>query len=117
MAALAAGGLLLASCGPDDKPPATGSSGGGAAPPAAAGGDVAKGKQVWLAQCAVCHGGDPAKDGPVGPAVKGSPQALIEARVVHASYPPGYRSKRDTKVMPARPDLAASIPDLTAYLR
>jgi mono/diheme cytochrome c family protein len=116
MAALLAGGLLLASCGQDDKPPSAGSPGGGA-PVAGPGGDAAKGKQTWLAQCAVCHGVDPAMTGPVGPAVKGSPKELVEARVVRAAYPPGYKPKRDTKVMPARPDLAASVPDLAAYLR
>ena len=42
---------------------------------------------------------------------------LLEARVVHATYPPGYKPKRDSKVMPPRPDLVASIPDLAAYLR
>ena len=53
----------------------------------------------------------------MGPAVKGSSPELLEARVLHASYPFGYMPKRETKVMPARPDLAPSIRDLAAYLR
>ncbi len=108
--------LLLAACG--DAPPA---------PPAptapsstgtrTTGASAEKGKQVWLGQCVACHNPDPSKDGPLGPAVKGSSRALLDARVVRGEYPPGYSPKRPTKVMPPRPDLAPSIPDLTAYLQ
>ena len=80
-------------------------------------GDPTKGQQIWLGQCVACHNPDPGKDGPIGPAVKGASKDLLEARVVHAAYPPGYKPKRETKVMPPRPDLVASIPDLAAYLR
>jgi mono/diheme cytochrome c family protein len=80
-------------------------------------GDPTKGRQIWLGQCVACHNADPGKDGPIGPAVKGASKDLLEARVVHATYPPGYKPKRETKVMPPRPDLVASIPDLAAYLR
>lgn len=114
--ALLALGLLLAGCGQDDKPAPTSGSAGGFQPVAAAG-DAAKGRQVWVGQCVACHNNDPSKDGPVGPAVKGSSSELLEVRVLHARYPPGYKPKRDSKVMPARPDLAASITDLAAYLR
>jgi mono/diheme cytochrome c family protein len=127
--ALLGGALLLAACGQDDKPAPTASSGGAAsspaggapapaaAPPAASAGDAARGRQVWLAQCVACHNIDPAQPGPVGPPVRGSSPALVEARVLRAAYPPGYTPKRDTKVMPARPDLAPSVPDLAAFLR
>jgi mono/diheme cytochrome c family protein len=118
MAGLLAGALLITGCGQDDKPAsATGSSSAPAAAGAPAPGDAAKGRQVWLAQCVACHNVDPTKDGAIGPAVKGSSVALLEARVVHATYPPGYTPKRETKVMPPRPDLVAAIPDLAAYLR
>ena len=80
-------------------------------------GDPTKGQQIWLGQCVACHNPDPGKDGPIGPAVKGASKDLLEARVVHGTYPPGYKPKRETKVMPPRPDLVASIPDLAAYLR
>jgi mono/diheme cytochrome c family protein len=115
--------LLLTGCGQDDKPAPTSRSEApatapvAAAPAAASAAAAVKGKQVWLNQCVACHNADPAKDGPIGPAVKGASKALIEARLLHASYPPGYKPKRDTKVMPARPDLVASIPDLAAYLQ
>ena len=114
-------GLLTAGCGSDDKPAPTATSPGSAPPgtvqPHEAIGDPAKGRQVWLGQCVSCHNTDPSKPGPVGPAVKGSSRALVEARVLHATYPPGYRPRRDTKIMPPRPDLAASVGDLAAYLR
>jgi mono/diheme cytochrome c family protein len=86
------------------------------ASPSAAAGSAAKGKQVWLGQCIACHNPDPTKDGPVGPAVKGSSRDLLEARVVRGGYPAGYMPKRPTKVMPPRPDLAPSVSDLAAYL-
>ena len=49
--------------------------------------------------------------------MKGSSRELLEARVVQGNYPPGYTPKRPSKVMPPRPDLAPSIPDLAAYLQ
>jgi mono/diheme cytochrome c family protein len=112
--------LVLGGCGQDEKPAPTAESSGSAPASATRGvapGDPVKGRQVWLGQCVSCHNAEPAKEGPVGPAVKGSSPELLEARVLRASYPAGYTPKRATKVMPARPDLAPSIPDLVAYLR
>jgi mono/diheme cytochrome c family protein len=76
-----------------------------------------RGKQVYLTECIACHNIDPAKDGPLGPAVKGSSQELLEARVLRGTYPPGYTPKRSTALMPAQPKLAPKIPDLAALLR
>ena len=121
LAVLLASGVLLTACGQDEKPaptagPSRPASSSGAVAVTAAG-DPTKGQQIWLGQCVACHNPDPGKDGPIGPAVKGASKDLLEARVVHAAYPPGYKPKRETKVMPPRPDLVASIPDLAAYLR
>lgn len=80
-------------------------------------GPVARGRQVYLARCAECHASDPARDGPVGPAVKGSPRELLEARLLRGTYPPGYAPKRNTAVMQPTPGLAGSIPDLEAFLK
>lgn len=80
-------------------------------------GDPIRGKQIYAANCAVCHNIDPAKDGSLGPAIKGSSRELLEARVPRATYPPGYTPKRKTFAMPAFPDLEPYIPDLEAYLR
>jgi mono/diheme cytochrome c family protein len=115
-ALLLAAGVAFGGCG-DSTPPAS-TTGSAAATTAAAGaGSAEKGRQVWLGQCIACHNSDPAKDGPIGPAVKGASKELLEARVLRAEYPPGYAPKRPSKVMPARPDLAAAVPDLAAYLR
>ncbi len=141
-AGLAAVALLVAACGdqpaappgeeksaapapaaqtpsPAENPPREPAATAPASVPAvsAAKGKAESGKRVWLGQCVACHHPDPAKDGTLGPAVKGASLALLEARVVRGEYPPGYKPKRPTKVMPPRPDLARSISDLAAYLQ
>ena len=75
------------------------------------------GRQVYLAQCIACHNSDPAKDGPLGPAIKGSSRELLEARVLRGTYPPGYKPKRGTAIMQPMPQLASAIPDLVAFLQ
>ena len=77
---------------------------------------VSRGRALYLAQCTSCHATDPAQAGPVGPPVKGSSRELIEAKVRHGSYPPGYTPKRSSALMPPMPQLASSIPDLAAFL-
>lgn len=79
--------------------------------------DWERGRSVYVANCVACHNNDPSKDGPIGPAIKGSSKELVEARVLSTSYPPGYRPKRPTKVMPSFPFLKDEIPYLAAYLR
>ena len=76
-----------------------------------------RGRAVYVANCVACHNNDPAKDGPLGPALKGSPQELLESRVLRTEYPAGYKPKRDTKVMPTFPFLKTEIPYLAAYLQ
>ncbi len=101
--------LLLAfgACTKDSKPPTKNAQAG----------DVNRGRGIYLSSCAACHNSsDPSKDGPIGPPIKGSSQALLEARVLKASYPPGYKPKRKTAVMPAQPYLKSVIPDLAAFL-
>ena len=70
-----------------------------------------------MANCIACHNNDPSKDGPIGPAIKGSPTELLEARVLRNGYPPDYKPKRLTKLMPQFPFLKEEIPYLVAYLR
>ena len=76
-----------------------------------------RGRQVYLAQCTACHNADPAQPGSVGPPVKGSSRALLEAKVLHGTYPPGYTPKRPTKVMVPLPTVAPDIAALADYLR
>ncbi len=77
---------------------------------------VARGRRVYAANCTACHHVDPLRQGTLGPAVAGSSRALLEARVLHASYPDGYTPKHDTRLMAPLPYLGNDIDDLTAYL-
>ena len=84
--------------------------------PAAKDPDWQRGRAVYVANCVACHNNDPAKDGPIGPAIKGSPKELVQIRVLRTEYPAGYKPKRPTKVMPQFPFLEPEIPYLAAYL-
>jgi mono/diheme cytochrome c family protein len=76
-----------------------------------------RGRQVYLAQCIACHSPDPAQAGPLGPPVKGSSRELLEAKILKGTYPPGYRPKRPTAVMPAQPAVAPEIAALAEFLK
>lgn len=97
--------LILSACGKDSKSPIE------TVRPA----DPARGRRIYVANCTACHNSDPSKDGSIGPAIKGSSQALLEARLLRSSYPPGYTPKRKTKIMPSQPYLKSAIPDLAAF--
>ena len=86
------------------------------AAPLLAAGDPAKGEQIYKTICIACHGPDASKDGPLGPAITGSKRDLVEARVMRAEYPKGYKPKRDTKLMVPFPQYKDNIDDITAYL-
>ena len=77
---------------------------------------VDEGRQVYLVNCTQCHNPDPTKPGTQGPEIAGASRELIEDRVLHLSYPPGYKPKRATHAMTAMPQLASKIDVLTAYL-
>lgn len=77
---------------------------------------VDQGRRIYLTACIACHSPDPKKDGAIGPAVYGSSLELLEARILHATYPPGYTPKRNTKAMAALPHLKDQLPALEAYL-
>jgi mono/diheme cytochrome c family protein len=77
---------------------------------------VERGEVVYRTNCISCHNADPNLPGPIGPAIAGSPRALIEARVLHGTYPAGYAPQRTTRTMRALPWLDGHIDDLTAYL-
>jgi mono/diheme cytochrome c family protein len=76
-----------------------------------------RGRQAYLAYCVACHSTDPSQPGPVGPPIKGSSRELLEAKVLHGTYPPGYTPKRPTKVMVPIPAAAPEIGSLAEYLR
>jgi len=77
---------------------------------------VERGRMVYMTNCIVCHNANPNLPGPQGPAVAGSSRALLEARVLHLSYPPGYKPQRTTHAMRAFPRLKNQIGDLAAFL-
>ena len=76
-----------------------------------------RGRQIYLAQCIACHNADPSLPGAVGPAVRGSSRALLEAKLVKGTYPGGYTPKRPTTLMPLQPGLEPDVPNLTAFLK
>ena len=78
--------------------------------------DWERGRAVYNANCVACHNADPSKDGPIGPAIKGSSKELLEGRVLRTEYPPNYKPKRNTKTMPQFPFLKSEIPYLATYL-
>ena len=75
-----------------------------------------QGSKTYQANCIACHNPDPTREGSLGPALKCSPQELVESRVLRAEYPPGYKPKRESKLMPAQPFLRREIPGLAAFL-
>ena len=75
-----------------------------------------EGQHTYQSVCIACHNGDPNQDGSAGPAIAGSSRELIEARVLRASYPPGYTPKRPGNAMPRLEYLADKIDALAAYL-
>ncbi|HEY2663087.1 MAG TPA: cytochrome c [Candidatus Binataceae bacterium] len=74
------------------------------------------GRRVYMTNCVVCHNPDPNLAGSQGPAIAGSPKDLVEARVMHAAYPPGYKPKRSTHAMVALPQLGPQIDNIVAFL-
>ena len=99
--------LTLGACGKDSDD----SSGASKNP------DWQRGRAVYVANCVACHNSDPSKDGPLGSALKGSSAELLRYRVLRTEYPPGYKPKRNTKVMPTFPFLESEIKYLAEYLR
>ena len=98
--------LLLSACTKDSNSPTK----------TAQGGDARRGRGIYLSSCVACHNRDPSKDGATGPAITGASRELLEARVLRASYPPGYTPKRKSSLMQARPYLRSAIADLAAFL-
>jgi len=75
-----------------------------------------RGRKIYQNVCIACHNNDPNRDGTIGPANAGSSLALLEAKVIHGTYPPGYTPKRETHAMPVFAYLEKDLPDLAAYL-
>lgn len=77
---------------------------------------VARGKSIYSLNCIACHNVNPKLDGAIGPAIAGSSLELLQARVLKAAYPAGYKPKRTTTQMAALPHLEKELPALHAFL-
>lgn len=75
-----------------------------------------RGRATYVAQCTACHNNDPKRPGAVGPEVFGASLPLLEARILRAEYPAGYKPKRTTHAMAALPHLKPELEALHAYL-
>jgi len=76
-----------------------------------------RGREVFALICGACHHAkNPFLDGSQGPAIAGSSLELLEAKVLHNEYPPGYVPKRSTSNMVPLPYLKARLPDIAAFL-
>ncbi|MBC7427621.1 MAG: cytochrome c [Bacteriovorax sp.] len=75
-----------------------------------------RGKGVFMSNCIACHNPNPSLDGSIGPAIAGSSLELLQTRVLTRGYPPGYKPKRTSGVMPDFPQLKDDIPAIQAYL-
>ena len=100
--ALALGALVIA-CGED----------GGAENAAL----LKRGKVVYDIHCTACHARKPAEPGPVGPPVAASSMELLEAKVLHNEYPPGYTPQRETQVMIPLAHLEKDLAAIYAFLQ
>ena len=75
-----------------------------------------RGAVIYRTNCISCHNADPNLPGPIGPAIAGAPRALLDARVLHGTYPVGYIPQRKTHTMRALPWLDGHVDDLAAFL-
>lgn len=75
------------------------------------------GRELYLTYCIACHNSDPSLDGPLGPPIKGSNKILLEAKVLHNTYPEGHTPKRPSKAMVPMPFLANDLDALEAFLK
>ncbi|RHX82349.1 c-type cytochrome [Leptospira yasudae] len=77
---------------------------------------LTQGKGLYVTNCSACHNQNPAVDGAVGPAVKGSNFELLKARIVSGTYPPGYTPKRTSQIMTRLPLNDDQIRSIEAFL-
>jgi mono/diheme cytochrome c family protein len=77
---------------------------------------IQRGRAMYVSICGACHNMNPKIDGALGPAIAGSSLELLEARVLFAKYPEGYKPKRETKLMVALPQFKNDLPAIHAYL-
>lgn len=79
---------------------------------------LSRGKSVYNANCAACHGVEPhlLRDGSVGPNIFGSSEELLRSKMILGVYPDGYTPKKLGGGMPKFPHLEKEISGLSLYL-
>lgn len=77
---------------------------------------VARGRVIYSTNCTACHNQNPKLQGSIGPDVYASSLELLTARIMKATYPPGYKPKRETAQMVAMPHLEKEIEAIYQYL-
>jgi mono/diheme cytochrome c family protein len=75
-----------------------------------------KGAKLYRFHCIACHAADPRKSGASGPEVFGASMELLEARILRAEYPHGYKPKRGTRTMVKMPYLKNDLAAIHAFL-
>ncbi len=75
-----------------------------------------QGKKVYMTVCVTCHNPDSKLDGSIGPSNYGSSRELLQAKILKGEYPPGYKPKRDTQLMPQFEEHAKDIEALHVFL-
>jgi len=76
-----------------------------------------EGRIIYMTNCVVCHNLDPNRPGSQGPDIAGASRELVEDRVLHLTYPPGYKPKRTTHAMRTIPGMTQKrIDELAAFL-
>jgi len=123
--AVAFAAAMLVSCQCDRQPQSAGSTQVPAQPPGQPQAKspapsieqlIERGQKVYYTNCISCHNFNPHRPGSIGPELFGASRELLEARVIHGTYPEGYTPKRQTKSMVALPHLKNDIDALAAFL-
>jgi mono/diheme cytochrome c family protein len=70
-----------------------------------------------MSVCIACHNANPTLAGSVGPDIADSSLELVTSRVMSVAYPPGYKPKRQSKLMVPFPQYQKEIPAIHAYLQ
>lgn len=76
-----------------------------------------EGRRLYIANCIRCHNSNPRQPGVIGPELYTTPLDVFRTKVPNGVYPPGYRSKRSSKVMPRFPNLTSKVDWIYNYIR
>lgn len=57
-------------------------------------------QRMYERNCTKCHNVNPSLAGTTGPELVTTPERVYKVKIVHGSYPSGYKAKRRSKAMP-----------------